>query len=603
MAAPARAEEESPEAIVRSVRAQLCAAASAVAAGNGKGRPTAAALDRLSLTFRRIVSACEADIGGGSVSFASSAPRPPSFAALHGVLGDRSAVAALLYLIGSGGGEAAEAAEEAEEGGATEGYWLAHCRKVAVAEAAQVAADSECSKKEEDGAANESVAPSAAAFEWAAANMRFGKSVSLFISDGIIALQGSRPFQSAFAAPSAAADDGNGPPKYAPPTLTPRAAIGVLCEAIGSAGHPFVPFIGQVLRVLAKLRPFLLAAFDWDPLPPLSPPPSPRAAATEGEGEEGSPINDVLSAALASYMAMYGVDPKKPAPPKGTAVAALLAAAAVTSDACAVHEAWSCLRSLLFAHKATTSSYLSHNEGLADFAAGVVAALRPPLLAGAVLAETMGVGAGSLPANGNDRPVAGSWYVNCRQGLKLLALLLGDPSLGKGRTRLADCPALLAASLGVVGFLQQRRLAAVPAAAMAERPPLAEAMRPDGFAHDALLIHEAYHVLKVYIAKPKKALSVRFLLTANRDAIIHFVLDYHTIAHEAAAAEAEEGNANGGGEGGSDDDGYDDDEVVAREAERKLLMGALTSTEPLDADEIYTLRHYLDVSITASEHL
>ena len=148
----------------------------------------------------------------------------------------------------------------------------------------------------------------------------------------------------------------------------------------------------------------------------------------------------------------------------------------------------------------------------------------------------------------------GGEYVSSRLCLKLLSFVLGDGGFGKARTRLADCPALLAAVLGVVGEV---RLSAHPASP-----------RGGAVTGDALLMYDAYHVLKVFIAKPKKNLPVRYILSTNRDAVIHFINTYHVCCPQLEGGKGRE-------------EGY--------EEEHNLLVGRVMTIDPLTSDELLEL--------------
>jgi hypothetical protein len=89
-------------------------------------------------------------------------------------------------------------------------------------------------------------------------------------------------------------------------------------------------------------------------------------------------------------------------------------------------------------------------------------------------------------------------FVARRQALRLLNALLGDPAYGRARLKLAESPALLCAVMHAL--------------------------------HDPShhIQFEAYHCLKVFLAKPNKKPAIRYLLACNRAGLADFLNEYST---------------------------------------------------------------------------
>ena len=89
-------------------------------------------------------------------------------------------------------------------------------------------------------------------------------------------------------------------------------------------------------------------------------------------------------------------------------------------------------------------------------------------------------------------------FIAKRHALRLLNAILGDPSYARARLKLAESPALLCAVM--------RSL------------------------HDAShhIQFEAYHCLKVFLAKPNKPAAIRYLISCNREGLADFLNEYST---------------------------------------------------------------------------
>ena len=216
-----------------------------------------------------------------------------------------------------------------------------------------------------------------------------------------------------------------------------------------------------------------------------------------------------------------------------TVVHALLRGGLDTSSTNQLAESWGCLGTLFIRAKETASGFIqAHFE---PYVIDLLAAL-----------ET--------------RDGCAGVYVRIRLCLKLLSFVLGDGGFGRARTRLADCPALLAAVLGVVGEV---RLSAHPASTSGMAASVTG---------DTLVMYDAYHVLKVFLVKPKKSLPVRSIISTNRDPLVHFIHAYH-----ASCALLEGGR------------GLDDASAGAQREEHALLIERVMSTDPLTTDELLDL--------------
>jgi hypothetical protein len=119
-------------------------------------------------------------------------------------------------------------------------------------------------------------------------------------------------------------------------------------------------------------------------------------------------------------------------------------------------------------------------------------------------------------------------FVARRQALRMLNQLLGDPLYGRARLKLAESPALLCAVMTAL------------------RDP----------SHH--IQFEAYHCLKVFLAKPNKKPAIRYIFACNNEGLADFLNEYST--------------------GDARSDGQLADE-------RRLLLQRLVAVEPLTHEE------------------
>jgi hypothetical protein len=148
-------------------------------------------------------------------------------------------------------------------------------------------------------------------------------------------------------------------------------------------------------------------------------------------------------------------------------------------------------------------------------------------------------------------------FLNQWQTLRLLTSLLGETIFGKLRTLLAESPAILCA---VLQFVQSS---------------------------STHLRFEAYHCIKVFIAKPNKPPPMRYLMWINRDVLMKFVIAHHQ--HVVQQFEGDDPRRNpmnaAGGGGGSDVV----EEAEERERERDMLQDRLIHLQPLSREETLLL--------------
>ncbi|CUG87494.1 Hypothetical protein, putative [Bodo saltans] len=158
--------------------------------------------------------------------------------------------------------------------------------------------------------------------------------------------------------------------------------------------------------------------------------------------------------------------------------------------------------------------------------------------------------------DGSAAAMASSRFLNQWQTLRVLTSLLGETKFGKLRTLLAESPAIFCA---ILQFVQSS---------------------------STHLRFEAYHCVKVFIAKPNKPPPMRYLMWINRDVLMKFVIAHHQ--HVVQQFEGDDPrrnpmNAAGGGAGGSGNDVVE--EAEERERERDMLQDRLIHLQPLSREE------------------
>lgn len=207
-----------------------------------------------------------------------------------------------------------------------------------------------------------------------------------------------------------------------------------------------------------------------------------------------------------------------------------------TADGAVAVEAWRCIQVLVTSNGSIASECL--RSYMIDFARcvcnllGEVGPMHPPPVAA----------------------VSSCGFLNQWHALRLLTSLLGETKFGKLRTLLAESPALLCAVMKHMKSASSH------------------------------LRFEAYHCLKVFIAKPNKSAPIRYLMWLNRDTLMQFINAHHqNIVHQLdGGSHPMMAAANSGCADVSED-------AEARERERDTLTDRLINLQPLSREETLLL--------------